>query len=241
MPLSPYPLTPTIDIWWLRLTGGLIESSKYRHLLSAAELERAERFRFEHLQHEFIIGHGALRLILADYTGAPADQLEFTRGDHGKPKLRDSPIQYNMSHSGSLLVCGVTTAAELGVDVEQIRPMRDSEAIANRFFSPSEAAVLAGLPEGERNAAFFRCWTRKEAFLKATGDGLTRSLGSFEVAFAPGERPRFLRIDGDDPARWTLAAFDPTPGYTAAVAIPGGAIAVTVREFRQILKPREGN
>lgn len=221
----------TVDIWWLSLSGGADVAAKYAPLLSPHELERARRLRFDNLRDEFIIGHGALRLILAEYAGMPAERLELTQGRHGKPALRGDGIHYyNMSHSGALLVCAVTTACDLGVDVELIRPVRDADAIANRFFSPAEAALLAAFPPEERDAAFFRCWTRKEAFLKATGDGLTRSLSSFEVAFE-GEHARFVRIDDDDPARWTLHAFEPETGYTAALAIPARLAAVNLWEF----------
>ena len=224
-------MSAAVDIWWLRLDGGAAVAAKYEPLLSPDELERARRFRFDALRTEFIIGHGALRLILADYASAPPDRLEFTRGIHDKPAMKDAAFHFNMSHSGSLLVCAVTAACELGVDVERIRPMPDAEAIANRFFSPAEAARLMSLPESKRDAAFFRCWTRKESFLKATGDGLTRSLSSFEVTFAPAEPARFARIDGDDPALWTLHGFEPAEGYTAALAMPGPIGAVSLREF----------
>jgi 4'-phosphopantetheinyl transferase len=132
-------------------------------------------------------------------------------------------------------VVAVAHGLEVGVDLERVRPLADAAAIAERFFAPRETAALLALPEAERERAFFACWTRKEAFIKATGEGLSRPLDEFEVAFRPGEPARVTRV-GDDPgeaALWSLLGFEPAPGFLGALAARGpiGALEVVTQSF----------
>ncbi len=151
--------------------------------------------------------------------------LRFSYGRFQKPALmptREAPtpeLQFNVSHAGGLVLIAVTRGCEVGVDIENVRELKDIDLIARRFFSVRENAALQQLPATHRPEAFFRCWTRKEAFIKASGEGLSRPLDSFDVALdGPAA---LLRVDGDDASRWTLHDVYPAPGYTGAVAVLG--------------------
>ena len=160
----------------------------------ADELVRAERFYFDEDRIHFIVGRGFLRCTLASYFGVQPKQLRFTYNAFGKPNL-DLPsgswLKFNLSHAGKLALLAVTAGRELGVDLELIRPGMAQELIPEQFFSPSEVESLRGLPEEHQDAAFFACWTRKEAYVKAKGKGLSIPLDEFDVSLAP-EYPRGL-------------------------------------------------
>jgi 4'-phosphopantetheinyl transferase len=196
-----------------------------RQWLAPDEQARAGRFHFDHDRARFIVGRGALRSILSGYVGAEPRQLQFVLGPHGKPTLAAScgRLCFNVSHSKKLGLCAVSRHSEIGVDLEYIRPVADAERIAERFFSAQENAVLQSLPANQRQAAFFNCWTRKEAFIKAIGEGLSHPLNQFDVALVPGEPARFLSIGGDaqEALRWSLYHLSPGVGYTGALAVKG--------------------
>jgi len=194
----------------------------YAPVLSPDELERAHRFAFQHLRNEYILGRGLTRWMLGTRIGVPPQSLRFYYSSRGKPYLQSrNEWHFNVSHSKSLFVCAMTTAGEVGVDIEQVRPIEDALGIARQFFCESENRRLQKLPAEYQETGFFECWTRKEAFLKATGEGLTRELDSFGVTFGPGETPRLERIDdpADDPSRWSLKVFAPAENYVGAVAV----------------------
>jgi 4'-phosphopantetheinyl transferase len=171
-----------------------------------------------------------LRAILGRYLGSDPRRLRFHSNHYGKPSLAEPAgwLRFNLSHSGGLALVAVTLDHELGVDVEQVRADLAGLSIAEQFFSPAEVATLRALPEPDRLQAFFNCWTRKEAFVKARGEGLSFPLKRFDVSLAPGE-PAALLATHDDPAeagRWTLHALSPGPGYVAAVAVYGPIMRV---------------
>ena len=168
---------------------------------------------------------GILRDILGRYLDSEPRELQFRYGPHGKPALCGAvgaPVAFNVSHSHDLALFAFSGGRDLGVDIEAIRPMPDGEDIASRFFSAREVACLRSLPAAIRNAAFFTCWTRKEAYLKALGDGLARPLDGFDVTFGPGEAAR-LTVAGDagESARWSVAPLPAPAGYAAAVVAEG--------------------
>jgi len=195
--------------------------------LAEDERERAARFRLDRHRQRFVAAHGALRAILGLYLGCPAATLRFDHGPRGKPMLLDPAacldLRFNLAHSSDLAVCVVALGADVGADVEAIRPLPDADKIAARFFSVREQAMLWELPAGEREKSFFLGWTRKEAYLKALGDGLARPLSGFSVTLQPGEPARLLDVECQphEVERWTLAALQPAPGYAAALAIEG--------------------
>ncbi len=191
--------------------------------LCAEERERAARFKFERDRNAFVVARGVLRVLLGRYLGTLPAGINFIYGSAGKPSLLDSVIKFNISHTDGVVLLAFTQGCALGVDVECIRPLEDMMQIASRNFCPDEARELAALPEEERQRAFFRCWTRKESYIKATGNGLSTPLSEFRVAFREGEPARFVHI-GNDPSAasaWVLHNLDISPAYAAAIAYRG--------------------
>ena len=195
--------------------------------LAADERAKADRFYFERDRKHFIVARGVLRDILGRYLNRAPDQLHFCYSGHGKPALAPESaggtFRFNLSHSHGLALYAVTQGREIGVDLERIRPDLAIEEIAERFFSAREVAVLLALPERLRPEAFFNCWTRKEAYIKARGEGLTLPLDEFDVSLAPGEPAALLSVRANlhEAARWSLRELAPGPGYKAALAAEG--------------------
>jgi 4'-phosphopantetheinyl transferase len=222
----PGPLKPQLDetsvhVWCAELAQPQGRIDGYRSLLSADELERAVRFRFDRHRNDYIAGRGMLRVLLGRYLKHPPEAVEISYSHYGKPLLPDNRLQFNLAHSGGLALFVFTLHDEVGVDIERERDLRDALAIAERFFSPSERAVLRELPDSERVPAFFRCWTRKEAFIKAVGEGLSYPLADFDVTLASGDPARLLSIRGseEEARRWSLHSLDLPAGYCGAVAL----------------------
>ncbi len=222
-----------VHVWHAGLSLPPDQLERLRQALSADERERAARFVFAKDRDRFVAARGILRDILGNYLGQPGGALRFEYGPYGKPALAGEPrgLRFNVSHSGDLALVAVTRGQEIGIDVEAVRPERADEQLARRFFSPREVAALLALPEAERGAAFFACWTRKEAYIKARGDGLSIPLDAFDVSLAPGEACALLRASGDDPARWALRALDTGPGYAAALAVEGHGWRLSTRRW----------
>jgi 4'-phosphopantetheinyl transferase len=196
-------------------------TGRFAELLTPDERQRAARFAFDHLRHSFTLARGALRILLGRSLDAAPGEIRFTYGAKGKPGLVDQGrARFNLSHSGALALIAITLDCEIGVDIEQIRPMPDLHGIASRFFSAEEEVDLMSLDEDQRVAGFFRCWTRKEAYIKAIGDGLSAPLDDFAVSLRPGAPARMLHLGGDtkQAAEWTLQDLVIEPGYAAAVA-----------------------
>lgn len=196
-------------------------------VLSADEQIRAARFHFERDRQRYITGRSSLRLILGRYLAVEPGQLQFDYAQYGRPLLAapfaNTGLHFNASHAQSVYLLGVTRHREIGVDVEAIRPLPDALAIAGRFFAPGEQAVLRRVPPAEVEVAFFQCWTRKEAYIKALGSGLSQPLDEFEVSFRRGDPPRLLWVQDKpaEPQRWQIHSFTPQPGYVAAVIAEG--------------------
>jgi 4'-phosphopantetheinyl transferase len=212
-----------IHVWRVKLDGGPEQLPALGHALAPDELARADRFRFPHDRSRFVIAHAALRALLGRYLNRAPEQIRFASGPHGKPRLTESTLHFNLAHSGGLALIAVAWEREVGVDLEGMRADVDFAGLAARFFSPAEARALAGLPDEEQVAAFYAAWTRKEAYLKARGAGLSLGLAQCEVSFRPGEPAALLATQPDpaEAARWTLAALDPGPGYAGALAAEG--------------------
>lgn len=199
--------------------------------LSPDERERANRFVFDRDRRRFIVARAALRGVLGAYLDATPSSLTFEYGAHGKPALGGThagAIAFNVSHSGEMALIAVASSGEIGVDVEAERTMSDLEDIAQRFFAPSEVSRLCALPASRRHDAFFRCWTRKEAYLKALGDGLARPLDGFEVTFDDASSSA-LRVldDAGESERWAVTPLPAPAGYAAALVTPSPAPRVT--------------
>ncbi len=216
-----------VHVWCASLEQSDVQVHKLAQTLSEDEQARANRFYFERDRKHFTVGRGLLRTILSHYTGIVPNQLQFCYGSRGKPALAtqesDTTIQFNVSHSQGLALYAITRDRKIGIDLEQIRPTSDIEQLAKRFFSPGESAVICSLPPAQKQQAFFRGWTCKEAYLKAIGEGLAL-LQQVEVSLVLEEPPRLLSIDHQDTeatARWCLQMLTPASGYMAAIAVEG--------------------
>ena len=216
-----------VHVWRAPLDQPASRILQLANVISADERARAERFYFERDRKHFIVGRGLLRTILGCYLGIESNRLEFWSGSHGKPALAETSargtLRFNLSHSQGLVLYAVTRDREIGIDLERIRPIAEAEQIAERFFSARENALFRALPPSQKLEAFFNCWTRKEAYIKAIGDGLARPLDRFDVSLVPGEPARLLRVEGDsrEACRWCLQALTPAAGYAAALAVEG--------------------
>jgi 4'-phosphopantetheinyl transferase len=226
--LAPVPLElhpASIHVWQFPLTAPDGEFDNYAAVLSPDERARANRFHFERDQRRFTIARAVVRSILGAYVGASAGEIVFDYAHYGKPSLADNRggIRFSVSHSGEMGMLAVARGQELGVDVELIRADVETEKLAERFFSPHERESIRALPSGERASSFFRCWTCKEAFLKAQGLGLSRSLDSFDVEVNPERPARLLstRPDSRESTRWFLYDVPIQSSYHAAVAVEG--------------------
>lgn len=216
-----------VHVWCASLEQSDVQVHKLAQTLSEDEQARANRFYFERDRKHFTVGRGLLRTILSHYTGIVPNQLQFCYGSRGKPALvpqeSDTTIQFNVSHSQGLALYAIASDRQIGIDLEQIRPTSDIEQLAKRFFSPGESAVICSLPPAQKQQAFFRGWTCKEAYLKAIGEGLAL-LQQVEVSLVLEEPPRLLSIDHQDTeatARWCLQMLTPASGYMAAIAVEG--------------------
>ena len=224
-PKSPPLQTGEVHVWRIELEqpNNLLE--KFRTSLDPDELERAGRFHFDKHRRHFIVGRGFLRDILSRYIEVEPAALRFSYGLYGKPALagehENSKLRFNMSHSHNLALFAITEDKHLGIDVEHIRSDFASEDIARRFFSRVEVESFNALRAEEQVAAFFRCWTRKEAFMKATGKGMSQPLDTFDVTLAPAAPPRLLRVEDDDASRWSLSDIDVGEGYAGALVVEG--------------------
>ncbi|HSZ61439.1 MAG TPA: 4'-phosphopantetheinyl transferase superfamily protein [Terriglobales bacterium] len=223
--------TGDVDVWRVRLDepeGAGTEAS----ILAPDENVRASRFHFEKDRVHFVRCRSALRRLLAAYLSVRAAEICFEYLSGGKPQLavyqNSSALEFNVSHSGSIALIAVGSGQRIGVDIEKIRPDVDADALAERFFSVRERAGLRALPDHLRVAGFFACWTRKEAFLKATGDGLSFPLADFSVSTNPDVPPQLEEIRGDREAgkKWLMADLSVGNGYRAAVTSEGPLRAV---------------
>jgi 4'-phosphopantetheinyl transferase len=219
------PASAAVEITPLPLDVDPASVRALTDLLSTDEMERANRFVFERDRRRFIVGRSGLRQLLAARLGVQPQAIEFTYGPRGKPALgprfSGSDLRFNLSHSGGLAVVALAAGRELGVDVEEVRALPDATDVAARFFSRRENEAYLGLEARDRPQGFFNCWTRKEAFIKALGDGLYHPLDRFDVTLAPGEPAKILRVEDTPGERcgWTLHSFTPEPGFIGAVAL----------------------
>jgi 4'-phosphopantetheinyl transferase len=207
--------------------------------LTTDEQQRASRFRFETDRRHFIVARGVLRSVLGRYLNLNPEQVPLGYTAFGKPILAEPlqpyNLQFNLAHSGGLALYAFCPDHPVGIDLERIRPDFATLDIAQRFFAPGEIAALQALPPAMQTQAFFACWTRKEAYLKAKGSGLSVPLDSFEVSLAPGEPATLLknRDDPQKPQRWSLRALNPGPGYAAALAVEGRGWQLRCWHFKQ--------
>jgi 4'-phosphopantetheinyl transferase len=217
----PALLESEAHIWVAHLPSARCALSKLTGLLNPDELKRAQQFRTETLRERWQVTRAILRSLLGRYTGANAREIAFQLGAQGKPSLTLLPehasLHFNTSHSGDYAAFGFTRAGDIGVDIEQVNHERPRhEGIARRFFSADEVKQLESLPETEQNRAFFSLWTRKEAFVKARGNGVASGLDQFTVSL---NEPRILKITNGDESQWSLSVLPEIDGYAGAMVV----------------------
>jgi 4'-phosphopantetheinyl transferase len=216
-----------IDVWRVELDAPEPPEQACRSILAPDEAVRASRFHFERDRKRYTAGRAVLRLLLGRYLKMPPGEIRFHYESNGKPELaapHDSRgLRFNVSNSGGLALIAFGSGRAIGIDVEKVRQMPDLLDIARRFFSTHEVQALLAIDKGEREEAFFACWTRKEAFLKATGVGLSYPLADFSVSVAPHAAAALLEIKGerDTTSRWFLTDVFPGAGYRGALASEG--------------------
>jgi len=226
-PAAPEFGPADVHIWAAALEG---EPARWTNLLSPAELDRAAAFHFELHRRRFIVGRGLLRSILSRYLGVPPEQVEFAYGSQGKPELSGglaaNGLRFNLAHSEDLAIVAITRLGAVGVDLEKIAPLDNIDDLVARFFSARENARFQQLSVEQKAPAFFNLWTRKEAWLKATGEGIAHALNLVEVSFLPGEPARLLSIPEhlSGGAHWSLYELAPAGHFAAALAVAGEGI-----------------
>jgi len=214
-----------IEIVVAELVASKEEVDAARRLLSADERQRADRFVFERDRVSFTLARAELRRLLGTRLDTRAEHVEFDYGPRGKPELahrfKQSNLRFNLSHSDEVAVYAICTGREVGADVEAIREISDRDDLVAHCFSEREIQMYQDLEEGQKTAGFYRCWTRKEAFVKALGDGLQYPLTNFDVTLWPDDAANFLRIGervGPD-CGWDLCSITPRPGFIGAIAV----------------------
>lgn len=219
--------TRQVQLWTLRLPVEDFRRTVYWESLSGDERKRAARFHFERDREAFVSARGRLRELIGQYLSIAPGKVVFSYGAQDKPAVENAcGLQFNLAHSGDWALFGFCADSRIGVDIERVRAMADQEALAARFFSPEECADLMHMPKAERESAFFACWTRKEAYVKAVGSGLSLPLDSFRVTLLPEAAPELLA--SRDGGRWTLFDLNPAEGYRGAVAVEGQDWALNI-------------
>jgi 4'-phosphopantetheinyl transferase len=216
-----------VHVWRVMLNQPDSVIEMLRQLLTPDERERAGRFYCDKDRHHFTVARGVLRTILGLYLNTEPGQIRFCYSEYGKPSLADAQagdrLRFNLSHSRGLALMAFTLNRELGIDLELVRSDLAGDEIAERFFSPAEVVSLQALSSDQRLEGFFNCWTRKEAYIKAIGEGLSMPLNQFDVSLIPGEPARLLetRKHPIEARRWSLRELKPGSNYIGAVAVEG--------------------
>jgi 4'-phosphopantetheinyl transferase len=225
-----------VHVWTVDLDTPPLSFDAALATMTPGERARAERFRFPRDRVRFVVGRGALRRLLGTYLRRDPARVRLTCSARGKPSLdveAGSSLRFNLSHSGGRAVYAVSAGRELGVDVERVEPLVDMDAIASRFFSPRERTALSALSGLDRELGFYRCWTRKEAFLKALGEGLSRPLRDFDVGVLATTHASVLHVGWKrlEAGRWSLVDLDQGPGFVGSLAVEGPRPTVEQRTW----------
>ena len=227
-----------VILWIIDLKKGQKYIEYFKSNLSSDEVEKSDKFRFKKDCNCFIITRGVLRVLLSHYLNLNTNQIHFQYSYYGKPKLIPKyNLSFNVSHSGNFSVIGFFKGAEIGVDIEECKNDFDVLEIAQNFFSKKEIEALNQIPENQRERAFFRCWTRKEAFIKAEGSGLSFPLDKFTVSLKSDDEASLLNTywDEKEKSKWSLHAFSPYPNYLAAVAVKGNVKNYNLYDWDELI------
>jgi 4'-phosphopantetheinyl transferase len=234
-----------LHVWNARFDPASAWPEQPARLLSDDEMERAERFHFDKDRAHFIHARGVMRMLLGRYLDVPPVEVTFRYASTGKPELspafHDTDLQFNLSHSHGRLLLAIARQRAVGVDIEKIRSETDIERIAERFFSFAETQQLHTLTGPAKHAGFFNGWTRKEAYLKARGEGIGEGLDKFAVSLIPGKPARLLfdRRDPDAVGRWSIRDLTTSSDFSAAVVIDGTDLTLRRFEWDTFASSRE--
>jgi 4'-phosphopantetheinyl transferase len=226
-----------VHVWHASLLQPEEDVRKLEAALSEDERQRAERFRFQEHRRSFIVGRGILRNLLSRYTGIQPDQIMFQYNTAGKPSLAKGntipEIHFNLSHSGQLALYAFSWGGPVGIDVERIRPMEEMDHVAEMNFSTGEYKKFQGVSQQDRLRAFYNCWTRKEAFIKAVGDGMSFPMKEFEVSLEPDMPAKLLSVWGslEEANRWSLHEITSRDGYAAALVVEGKDYSLSHKQW----------
>lgn len=226
-----------IHLWHCRLDANTDSIEVFKRILSEDEKEKAAKFKFDIHCEQSIISRGILRMLLGKYLKKHPHDLEFGYTEYDKPFLKSaSSLQFNVSHSGNRAAFAFVQDVEIGVDIEKIKSDFEVMDIAQHFFSTHEIQSLLALPEGDKVAGFYRCWTRKESFIKAKGSGLSFALTSFSISL-DADRAELLRTDWDtrEKSEWQVFAFEPEDGYQGALSVRKKSISVRHINWEEFL------
>ncbi len=214
-----------VHVWRASLSVSETRLADFQATLADDERERAARVRNPLHGAHYTVGRGVLRMLLGRYLNRSPQDIRFAYSEYGKPFIAKAivTLRFNLSHSQDLALYAFTHQREIGVDIEYIRPVPSRDQIAEQFFSPNETRTLRALPATQQDLGFFHCWTRKEAYIKAHGEGLSLPLDQFDVSLIPGEPAVLLetRVAADYAERWALCALQPGDDYRAALAVEG--------------------
>jgi 4'-phosphopantetheinyl transferase len=237
--ISEIPLVapPEIHVWRINLIRPSKEIARLQEMLSDDEKQQSARFHFAHDQRRFIVRRAVLRQLLAVQLGLHPEEIKIDSANFQKPKIaapqNSDGLRFSCSHSADWALIALAQNRDVGVDVEQHRPLPDAGDLARNFFSDFEIAEFERLPEPARTEGFFNCWTRKEAFVKAIGLGLAYPLKKFSVTLAPGRPAALVDTAGDSAARknWLMASLDVAPAHSAALVFEAGPSAIRCFEW----------
>lgn len=209
-----------ILLWTTAVGNYRARTTSLIELLTETEVTRANRYVFERDRLSFVVGRANLRILLGRYLSTPPKEIPITQNRFGKPRLNLGRLHFNVSHSGEWVFIALCHGHEIGIDIEEIRPLQDSNQLASQFFSPLEFRELQTVPQSDRLAAFFACWTRKEAYVKARGKGLSVPLESFDVPTAPDGVIRWQAVHTHDASPWFVQSLATPNNYVGAIAAP---------------------
>ena len=227
-----------VHIWRASLDQPPDLTANFNDLLQPGESTRAARMPLPAVRRRFITARGILRLLLGVYLDEKPQGIKFAYGSQGKPRLADSSalqLYFNLSHSENLVLFAFARGGEIGIDLEYAKPIEDKDKIARRYFSEDERAAYNALPDTQKLQGFYNCWTRKEAYIKARGGGLSIPLDRFSVSLKPGEPAVLLNpvSDPEDAKHWDIRHLHPAPGYVGALAVsPTGPYTISLWDMR---------
>lgn len=227
----------TLHLWYVDVGAKL--DNRYYNLLSGEEKIKAGKYRFTRDQYMYITARAVLRILSGHYLKKDPIDIVFNYGPYGKPYFQDeNSLMFNISHSGSKAILGFGKVSAIGVDIENIKDNFDVLGIAGKFFSKSEIKSLEETPQEEQNKAFFRCWTRKESFIKAKGDGLSLPLDSFSVTLDDDIKARLIETkwNPSEKESWEIFSFVPDDKYIGAVSVKGKVQKIKYWNWEEVYK-----